>query len=47
MTAVKKCNCENTFQDLTYGKGMRVMNLTTKGKESAKVHRCTVCNKEH
>lgn len=47
MTAIKTCTCSHEQQDKLYGNRQRVMNLTTKGKESAKVYRCTVCNKEH
>lgn len=46
-TEIKKCNCSGTpaadFQDKTYGKGMRVMNLDYK-KTS---YRCTVCGTTH
>jgi len=41
--AIKECDCENKFQDDTYGKGKRVHN------EMNKEHggfRCTVCGKE-
>lgn len=47
MTTIKKCTCDHSQQDEMHGSKQRVMNLTTKGKESAKVYRCTVCNKEH
>lgn len=46
MTKIKKCNCEHKMQDEMLGKGMRVMNLTTKGNVDIKVWRCTVCGKE-
>jgi hypothetical protein len=36
---VKKCNCNHEFQDKTYGKGMRVMNLDFKKVNAT----CTVC----
>lgn len=38
--AVKRCYCENAFQDEKYGKGMRVCNKTANG------YRCTVCGKD-
>lgn len=42
-TTVLKCNCPNEFQDITYGKGMRLHNLgVTKGKPNKKCY-CTVC----
>ena len=37
---IKKCNCKHDFQDETYGKQMRIWNLTQKGV------RCTVCKNE-
>lgn len=47
---IKKCNnnCPpHEFQDNTYGKGMRVMNLATKkGSKDKPVYRCTICGKE-
>jgi len=44
--AIRKCTCENAFQDKKYGKGMRVMNPTTKGQGNQKGWRCTVCKAE-
>lgn len=41
-TVVKKCTCENKFQDKEYGKGMRLHNI----REKANTNRCTVCGKE-
>lgn len=37
---IKKCSCENDYQDEKYGENMRVFNETAKG------HRCTVCDKD-
>lgn len=37
---IKRCYCENEFQDKKYGKKMRVCNETTNG------YRCTVCGKD-
>lgn len=37
------CNCENKFQDDTYGKKMRVHNSCGKTSEN---YKCTVCNNE-
>jgi hypothetical protein len=37
---IKKCFCDNKFQDKKYGKKMRVFNKTMKG------HRCTNCGRE-
>lgn len=42
---IKACVCVHEYQDMKYGKGQRVHNITVKGKE-AKVKRCTVCGKE-
>ena len=42
------CTCQNTFQDQTYGKGIRI--TTPCNNEQMKknfVVRCTVCKKEH
>ena len=43
------CQCKNDFQDSTYGKGVRVANLTEKGTgdSSVRIVRCTVCSTEH
>jgi hypothetical protein len=38
---IHPCGCVNEFQDETYGKGKRVMSVTTKGV------RCSVCGKEY
>jgi hypothetical protein len=40
---IAKCTCRHAFQDVEYGKGMRVM--TPKAKDGYFV--CTVCGKEH
>lgn len=37
-----RCNCQNAFQDKTYGIGVRVHNRC-KGKTADPVARCTVC----
>lgn len=42
-TIVLKCNCENTFQDKEYGKGMRLHNIHQKDKNK-KLAYCTVCS---
>lgn len=39
---IKKCNCKHRYQDIKYGKGMRVCNQTREGN-----YRCTVCKAEH
>jgi len=36
---IMKCDCENKFQDETYGKGMRVFTV------GMKKNSCTVCGK--
>ena len=36
---IKRCNCDHEYQDLKYGKGMRVHNYAL-GKDN---YRCTVC----
>lgn len=38
-TVIMKCTCNHEFQDATYGKGMRVHNVNTKGQAF-----CTVCS---
>jgi hypothetical protein len=35
--AIMRCTCENTYQDVKYGKGKRVHNKCTRG------WRCTIC----
>lgn len=45
-TKVLKCVCESSFQDKTYGKGMRLMNQTSKGNKDKITYRCTICKKE-
>lgn len=37
---IKACMCKNEYQDLKYGKALRVHNPCAKG------WRCTVCGKE-
>lgn len=40
--AIIKCTCKSEFQDLTYGKNMRLANL--KGGEKRETEKsCTVC----
>lgn len=43
MTIVKRCSCNNKFQDKRFGKGKRLFNTTT---SNAHAYRCTVCGKE-
>lgn len=38
-TVILRCTCQHDFQDKTYGKGMRVHNVTPKSKAN-----CTVCS---
>jgi hypothetical protein len=38
--AIKKCTCDNEYQDKKYGYKMRVHNPTLKG------WRCTVCSND-
>ncbi|MEW6095059.1 MAG: hypothetical protein AB1567_00840 [bacterium] len=40
---IQNCNCNHSFQDKRYGKGMRVFNIA--GKDKKKL-RCTVCKRE-
>jgi len=45
--AIKKCTCNNKFQDQIHGKGMRVANECKSTKDATrKKFRCTVCGKE-
>ena len=37
----RPCNCQSEFQDLTYGKNIRLFNTSKEGKEA----HCTVCAK--
>lgn len=39
---IKQCSCSSSYQDLTYGKNKRAMNVTMKPG----TFRCTVCEKE-
>lgn len=39
---VKKHDCKHDYQDKIYGKGMRVINVSTKNSKEGK---CTVCGK--
>jgi len=38
-TTVLRCKCTSEFQDITYGKGMRLHNITQDGKKAS----CTIC----
>lgn len=40
-TEIKNCNCKSDYQDLRYGKGNRVYNVSAKA--GTKTSRCTVC----
>ena len=42
---IKKCTCENKYQDERYGKQKRVHN-PCKPKVNPKTWRCTSCNAE-
>ena len=44
--AIKKCTCNNDYQDIKYGDKMRVMNKTGKVINQEPIYRCTVCQKE-
>jgi hypothetical protein len=39
-----KCSCKSTFQDKTYGEGMRLHARA--GSKSTTIWRCTVCGNE-
>ena len=41
VTTIKKHDCKHEFQDKTYGKAMRLMNVS----ENKKTAKCTVCGK--
>lgn len=48
MTYKVKCKCNHDFQDVTYGKGIRVANPTSKVYPDGVIEvRCTVCNTVH
>lgn len=40
---ILRCTCVNPYQDKRYGKGLRVVNPTTKGNSNSVTYRCTVC----
>ena len=41
------CICKSEYQDQKYGKGMRIMNITDKGKTATSTTwRCSVCKRE-
>ena len=46
VTIVKKCNCQSEFQDKTYGKEMRLMNVRDPQKHKNEAT-CTVCGTKH
>lgn len=43
MTKIQKCTCKDEWQDIKYGKGLRVMNMCQKPPG----FRCTVCGTVH
>lgn len=43
-TKVLPCSCEHEFQDKTYGKGMRLHNVSQGGTKKGIVAYCTVCS---
>ena len=43
-TAIGPCTCASTFQDATYGRGMRVHNRAPK-KNTSGGYVCTVCKR--
>jgi hypothetical protein len=40
---VKKCACNNVYQDNVYGKTMRVFNFLASSSKGDRKARCTVC----
>lgn len=38
-----QCNCKHEFQDETYGKGMRLHNVSQKKGDKTLRKKCTVC----
>lgn len=47
-TLKSACNCENEFQDKTYGKGVRICTpVRKKNPLSEQQGRCTVCLRVH
>jgi hypothetical protein len=45
MTIVRKCNCQNEYQNARYGPGQRVKNAVAVPKGQPPRYRCTVCGK--
>lgn len=48
-TAKLKCNCDHSYQDRKYGKGVRLHNAKTEvvnGNVRKSGYRCTVCGDE-
>lgn len=43
-TKILPCTCEHEFQDNTYGKGMRLHNVSQGGTNKGIVAFCTVCS---
>jgi len=41
---ILKCSCQHEYQDIIYGKFMRIHNETTASKTDG-LARCTVCEK--
>ena len=46
MTRVMPCKCNHSWQDRTYGRGMRVHNHAPGNRAKRDVWRCTVCKEE-
>lgn len=44
---VATCTCNNKFQDITYGKQVRLCTPTTRAANGVRDCRCTVCLKVH
>lgn len=44
-TVLQPCTCHHAYQDATYGRGLRVHNLLSRGgKDATAKARCTVCS---
>lgn len=41
-TTVRKCNCDQAYQDSKYGKGNRIMNAGD-GSKATTTYKCTSC----
>jgi len=46
MTALRKCDCNDDYQDKKYGKGYRLCNQMKTAKGMPLKWRCTICGKE-